>query len=276
MAHLQRSVHHPRWPVLRGAGAGALLTACVAATAWAAPQVVDLTTRPGVTQRFVYLAPTDPPKAAAVLFAGGNGGLKIQADGTFGALRGNFLVRTRRVFVDQGLAVAVLDAPSDRPAPAFLDGFRQTPEHVEDVKAVIAWLRQKAGAPVWLVGTSRGTQSAAFVATKLARSAGGPDGLVLTSTILLDPKGRAVPMMPLRNVAIPVLVVHHEQDGCALCPYAAIPSLMDKLTAAPAKELVTVTGGESRGDPCGAFAHHGYYGQDAQVATQIAAWIRAH
>ncbi len=53
--------------------------------------------------------------------------------------------------------------------------------HVADVKAVITWLRQQGYHRVWLIGTSRGTQSAAYVATSL--SEGGPDGLVLTSTI---------------------------------------------------------------------------------------------
>jgi pimeloyl-ACP methyl ester carboxylesterase len=253
----------------------ALIVVCAPATAQVAPQVIDVPTRGGVTERFVYLAP-ESAKAAVILFPGGNGGLQIQPDGNFKALGGNFLVRMRQQFVDNGLAVAIVDAPSDRQAPPFLDGFRQTPDHVADVKAVIAWLRQKANVPVWLIGTSRGTQSAAFIATQLPRSNGGPDGLVLTSSILIDKKGRPVPMMPLQNVAIPVLVVHHEQDSCALCPYAEVPNLMNMLRATPKKELITITGGESRGDPCEAFAHHGYNGQEAEVVAKIAAWIKAN
>jgi hypothetical protein len=35
------------------------------------------------------------------------------------------------------------DAPSDRQSAPYLGGFRQTTAHVEDVKAVIAWLRQE-------------------------------------------------------------------------------------------------------------------------------------
>jgi hypothetical protein len=39
-----------------------------------AQRVVDVPTRPGVIQRFLFAAPPQP-KAAVVLFAGGHGGL---------------------------------------------------------------------------------------------------------------------------------------------------------------------------------------------------------
>jgi alpha/beta superfamily hydrolase len=237
-------------------------------------KVVDISTRPGVTQRFLYLSP-DHPKAAVILFAGGHGGLQITEDGNIQWGANNFLVRTRQLFSDDGLAVVVIDAPSDRQAEPFLSGFRQTPGHVADVKAVIAWLRQKTQLPVWLIGTSRGTQSAAFVAIRLDKEDGGPDGLVLTSTILTDNKGRAVTEMPLERLTIPVLVVHHEQDGCKFCSFGDIPQLMEKLTNSPRKELITFKGGEDRGDPCGAMAHHGYNGLEKEVVARISQWIQA-
>jgi dienelactone hydrolase len=236
-------------------------------------RVVDIPTRPNVTQRFLYLSPENP-KAAVILFAGGHGGLRISQDGSFGWGKGNFLVRTRRLFAERGLSVAVIDAPSDRQRPPYLAGFRQSAEHVADIKTVIAWLRTQHHVPVWLVGTSRGTQSAAFIATQLGPKDGGPDGLVLTSTILSDDKGRPVPEMPLEKIAVPVLVVHHEQDGCRLCSYSDIPRLMKKLTAAPRKELFSVTGGANRGNPCEAYAHHGFNGLEKEVVGKIAEWIQ--
>jgi hypothetical protein len=36
------------------------------------------------------------------------------------------------------------------------------------------------------------------------RKAGGPDGIVLTATIVADPKSRSVPDMPLEKLEIPV------------------------------------------------------------------------
>jgi dienelactone hydrolase len=247
----------------------ALSLGLAAASPFAAAQkVVDVPTRPGVTQRFLYIAPA-APKAAVVLFAGGHGGLHISDSGAFGWGGGNFLVRSRQLFADQGLAVAVVDAPSDR---QNLNGFRDTPEHATDIKAVIAWLKDNAKVPVWLVGTSRGTQSAAYVATQLV-SGGGPDGIVLTSTILTDRRSSPVPDLPLETLKIPVLVVHHEEDGCRLCRFADMPLLMNKLAGLPRVELITYKGGSNVGDPCEARAYHGFNGLEPEVVSRIAAWI---
>lgn len=187
---------------------------------------------------------------------------------------GNFLVRTRQLFAEQALLVAVIDAPSDRQAAPFLQGFRQKPEHAADLKAVIAWLRESAKVPVWLVGTSRGTQSAGYVATELSGPE-GPDGVVLSSTILTDDKGRPVPAMPLGRIRVPVLVVHHEQDGCTHCAFSEIPALMGKLTSATRSQLLPFKGGNNQGDACEAMAYHGFNGLEKDVVQQTAAWIVA-
>jgi dienelactone hydrolase len=241
----------------------------------AAPRVVDIPTRTGVTQRFVYIVPSSAPKASVILFAGGHGGLQIKDGGSYGWGEGNFLVRTRQQFADAGFAVAVIDAPSDKQSPPYLGGNRQKPEHRSDVLAVIAWLKQQSPVPVWLVGTSRGTQSAAYIATEATPAQGGPDGLVLTSTILVDPGGRAVPKMPLETLTIPVLVVHHQQDGCKACPFSEIPAMMEKLAKTPKAELISVSGGQSRGDPCEAMAYHGFNGLEADVVAKISRWVIA-
>lgn len=244
-------------------------------TAWSqiTQTVIDIPTRPGVTQRFLLVSPNHF-KAAVILFAGGHGGLQIQNDGSLLWGATNFLVRTREMFASQGLLVAVVDAPSDRQTDPFLNRFRQTPEHVADIKAVIAWLRQQAQVPVWLVGTSRGTQSVAYIGTQAPLADGGPNGLVLTSTILVDANSRPVPLIPgLGNIRVPVLVGHHRQDECSLCPYSELPNLMNKLTGTPRKELLTFDGGQNFGDPCEAWAYHGFNGIESEVVTKIAQWI---
>ena len=235
--------------------------------------VVDIPSRPGVAQRVLLLEPP-APKATVLLFAGGHGGLQLSGTGSMNWGAGNFLVRTRQRFVEQGLTVAVVDAPSDRQSPPFLGGFRQTTEHAADIKAVIAAMRRKSNAPVWLIGTSRGTQSVAYLANALAGN-DAPDGIVLTSTVLKDPRSRGVLAMPLDRLRMPVLVVHHELDGCAVCAFGDIPALMAKLDAVPKKALLSFKGGTSVGDPCEAMAYHGYNGIEGDVVQQIAAWITA-
>lgn len=283
--------------------AGCCLLLALCAGAQAADTVVDLPTRPGVTQRMLVVSasapastsiststptpaptptptPTSAPAARGVmiLFAGGHGGLQLTPGGAIGWGRGNFLVRTRQQFADRGMLVALVDAPSDRQREPFLTGFRQTPEHAADIRAVIAWARKQAPAtadgradgsawPVWLVGTSRGTQSAAYIATALPAGE-GPDGLVLTSTILDDTRMLPVPALALEKLRMPVVVVHHALDGCRLCNIAGLPRLMAKLGSAPAT-LIEVQGGESRGDPCEAFAYHGFNGIEQDVVDKI-------
>ena len=249
-----------------------LLTAWPVAHAQS-PQTVDVPSRPGVTQRMLVIIP-DKPKAAVILFAGGDGGIGIGPDGKI-TRAGNFLVRSRQLFAEQGLTAVVIDAPSDKQFYPYLSGSRQSAEHVTDVKAVILWLRQQAKIPVWLIGTSRGTQSAGYIATLLPPAEGGPDGIVLTATMLTDRTSRAVPEMALDRLRVPVLVVHHRDDACRHCLMRDMPRLMDRLTAPPRRELMVFEGGISEGDPCEARAYHGFNGIEREVVRRIAAWITA-
>ena len=66
--------------LLRNAVAALLLAVFAhGANAQAAERVVDIPTRPGVTQRLLILAPQDP-KATVILFAGGHGGLQVATE----------------------------------------------------------------------------------------------------------------------------------------------------------------------------------------------------
>jgi pimeloyl-ACP methyl ester carboxylesterase len=251
--------------------AGAVWLAAVA-VAGAAEEVRTIPTRPGVTQSFLLVRPSDPPVATVVLFAGGHGALGLGA-GRLG-LAGNFLVRNRARFAGQGLLVAVLDTPSDR--PDGLDGFRTSAAHADDVRLVIAALRQVAAVPVWLVGTSMGTVSAASAAARLG--AAGADGLVLSSTVTRQGRERpeSVGDVRLRNVRVPTLVVHHRDDACRATPYADTLALLRDLRQAPRRELLTFQDGDPpRSGPCEAHSAHGFFGLDAEVVAAIAGWIKA-
>lgn len=234
-------------------------------------RMVDLPTREGVTQRLL-LQTVPQARGSVLLFPGGHGGLQLFQNGSMRWGDNNFLVRTRPLFASQGLNVALLDSPSDLQLPPFLARKRQSPEHVADVKAVIAWLRANGHGPVWLVGTSRGTQSVAHVATAL-QGADAPDGIVLTASILRDDESPPVPAMPLERIRVPALVVHHARDGCRLCPPAEAPSLVAALVNAPRRELFTLDGGTDRGRPCEAAGHHGFNGVEEPVVAHIARWI---
>ena len=251
------------------AAAGALL-AVVAPYAGAADDVRTIPSRPGVTQSFLLVRPPERATATVVLFAGGNGALHL-GSGRLG-LAGNFVVRNRARFAEHGLLVAVVDTPSDR--PAGLDGFRTTAAHADDLRAVIAALREEAAVPVWLVGTSMGTVSAANAAARLRT--GGPDGIVLSSTVTRQGRERpeSIGDVRMKDIHVTTLVVHHRQDACRATPYADTVGLMRDLAGAPRRELLTFEGGGTpQSGPCEGRAAHGYFGLDAEVVAAIAKWI---
>ena len=256
--------------ILSATLAGGLLV--VPATgAGAADDLRTIPSRPGVTQSFLLVRPAQPAVASVVLFAGGNGALHL--GGRKLGLGGNFLVRNRARFAEHGLLVAVVDSPSDR--PDGLDGFRTGAAHAEDVRAVIAALRREAAVPVWLVGTSMGTVSAASVAVRLAGT-GGPDGLVLTSSVTRQGRDRpeSVGDVRLKDIRVPTLVVHHKNDTCRATPFADATWLVRDLASTPRRELLSFEGGDPpQSGPCDARSPHGYFGLDAEVVAAIAKWI---
>ncbi len=236
----------------------------------AAEEVRTVPSRPGVTQSFLLVHPAERPVATVVLFSGGNGRLGL-GSGRLGP-GANFLVRTRGRFAEHGLLVAVVDAPSDR--PNGLDGFRASAAHADDVRAVLAALREEAAVPVWLVGTSMGTVSAANAAARL--TAGGPDGVVLTSTVTRQGRERpeSIGDVRLKDIRVPTLVVHHRQDACRATPYADTVGLLRDLSATPRRELLTFEGGATpQSGPCEPRAAHGFFGLDTEVVAAIARWI---
>lgn len=231
-----------------------------------------VTSRPGVTQSFILTEPPQPPIASVILFTGGEGVIGFPGPPPFP--RGdNFLVRNRDAFANRGLLVATIEVPTDH--PGGYGRFRTTEDHARDVAAVIAALRAKAAVPVWVIGTSRGTTSAVNAAARL--TTGGPDGLVITSSIMRTSRANLPTVFDagLEEVRIPTLVVHNEADTCMVTPAADVHALIGRVRAAR-KELRLMRGGATGGSgesACGPFAAHGYYGIDAEVVKVIADWI---
>jgi hypothetical protein len=58
----------------------------------------------------------------------------------------------------------------------------------------------------------------------------------------------------LDEIRVPTLVVHHENDRCAVTPYADAQALLRQLKQTPKKEFMAFRGGSSAGDPCEGFA----------------------
>lgn len=243
--------------------------AVLASAAARADQIVTLKTRADATQTYLLLADTDAkPQAVAVMFPGGQGQVRLPADISQLKLgpRGNFLVRTRGLFRDRELAVAIIDSPSDREA-GMDDGFRTGRAHAEDIGAVIGDLRGRfPSAKMFLVGTSRGTLSVAYLGRSLGSAV---DGVVLTSSVFQGTRrGMGLSGFDFGAIKAPLLFVHHADDGCRACPYGAAQSL------GRTYPLITVRGGKpAESDECDPLSAHGYFGKEAETVSAIKSWM---
>lgn len=234
----------------------------------AAPdKLVKIDTRPGVTVSFWYMK---RPGAAAtlVLLPGGAGGIGFK-DGI--PRSNNFLTRSRDLFAANGFNVAVVGKPTDTEDLDY--NFRISPQHMQDLRKVVAYLKHDARAPVWLIGTSMGTISAAAAAIDFGNSELA--GVVLTSSITRFDKTGAVPRQHLDRIRIPVLVMHHEKDACPICRPHEVSYITKGLTQAPVIKQIMVKGGTGvQGDPCGALHWHGYIGMEKEAVDLISDWIK--
>jgi pimeloyl-ACP methyl ester carboxylesterase len=238
--------------------------------------IMSVPSRPGVTQSFLLVRPDREPVGSVVLFSGGGGNLRLaQRRGLDGHT--NFLVRNRTRFAAHGFVVAVVDAPSDR-ATDGLTLFRSTAGHAQDVHAVIEALRRLSPAPVWLVGTSMGSVSAANAAARLAGGPAAPDGLVLSSSVTRHSRRERESLSDVRlgAIAVPTLIVHHKDDECPVTPHRDAVALPKELKKAPTVEVVTFEGGDpAQSAACEPLSPHGFFGLDGAVVERIARWMGA-
>ncbi|MBI3714793.1 MAG: hypothetical protein HY255_02230 [Betaproteobacteria bacterium] len=268
-----------------------LLFACVC-PAQPAPrdgcdEVLSIRTGSDNTMRYAYAPPpaSDAPgkSITLVLLPGGAGFIDLDEQGCARKLKGNSLIRSLSDFAREGFGTALVDAPADYQSDDGLGGYRTAKQHAEDLGKVIAEIRKKTNGAVWVVGTSRGSISAANAASRL-KGAALPDGVVLTSILTSGTTSgkrlyvaQTVFDLPLEDIRLPALLIGHANDTCARSP----PGLMEsvaKRVSSPRKQVVTVTGGPAFNGSglaaCEGHAPHGYTDQEAEVAAGMARFIR--
>jgi hypothetical protein len=249
-----------------------LLLAVVAPSA-TAQEIVTLSTRPGVTQSFFIANRGErKPAAAALLLIGGGGNIRLRhEEGQIKFGERNFLPRSRREFIRNGVLPVILDNPSDQQAgDGMSDGFRESAAHAVDIRAVLGEVKKRyPGLPVFLVGTSRSTLSVAYLAKSIHSDVAGA---VLSSSLFYTGGGvrarQVLAGFDWPAIKMPLLFVHHEDDGCGATPYREAARLGRQFP------LITVRGGKpSESGPCDPLAPHGFFGREAETIDAIAGWM---
>ncbi|WP_243973239.1 alpha/beta hydrolase [Methylobacterium sp. J-026] len=237
----------------------------------AGERVINLPLGGGVDQRVLYDAPPHP-RATLVMLPGGSGDIGVRRDGDL-RHEDNFVVRTRADWVARGYAVLIPDTVDQ----ANLRGLRSSPAYGQLVNGLAAYARDRASAPVFLVGTSQGT-IAAINGAAHARS-GLIAGLVLTESVSVPGQRSTETVFDADpgGVRVPVLVVANRDDACDVAPPEMAPRIAATMTRSPSVRVLAVSGGMQRSDrACGSLSPHGYYGIEQEVVGGIAGWLQTH
>jgi hypothetical protein len=218
-----------------------------------------------------YLKDAKAFKHGIALFPGHPGIMKLREESGQPRFeqRGNFLVRSRRHWLDAGTLVVVLDAPSDQWA-TFSQSFRETPRYGADVAALLGEVARRYPVEEWtFVGTSEGSVSAFHAARMNPQLAGR---LILTASLFQPTNnGPGLSWVSLDRLSSLLLWVHHESDPC---PYTAYRDAR-RFAERSRSPLVTVRGGgPERGDRCAAFTAHGFVGVERETVLAMRAWVK--
>jgi hypothetical protein len=210
-------------------------------------------------------------KHGIALFPGHPGIMKLKSENGRPQyeMRGNFLVRARRHWLDEETLIAVIDAPSDE-WTNFSQAFRATARYGTDIAAVLSEIGKRSPVGEWtFVGTSEGSISAFHAARMnpaLARR------VILTSSLMSPTRnGPGLSNARFEELAAPLLWVHHQDDPCEHTAYREAKRYAEKSM----RPLLTARGGgPEKGGACQAFTAHGYVGVEREVVLAMRSWVK--
>ncbi len=246
-----------------------LCLAMVSVWAHAEENMVKLDVGREAAQLPVYVMTQPEAVATLILLPGGDGGSGKIVDGQ--PTSKNFLNRSRGLFFAEKFNVLVAFRATDLQGLDY--DYRVSANHMQEIAAVIRHARQLSPAPVWLIGTSRGTVSGTAATIALPKDM--VQGLVLTSSVTSKKTG-AIAMQEIGKIGVPTLVVHHKNDACKICVPHEAARIVGGLKSSGIKKFLMVEGGSDPvGDPCEAQHWHGFINYEQETVRMISQWIKA-
>ena len=230
--------------------------------------------RSPVFQRAILAKPAKPTDTALLYFRGYPGIARIQSVADKQRNLQPFMRMNQRIFEEEGIALVVMDCPTDqwsvldgRPT-GCLDGYRSSKEHADDVRSVIAKLRDEHGfSKIFVMGHSLGTISSRWLAKNLGSEINGSIHSASMNGLNRQGLANSLSGFSYDGIAAPVLHVHNENDACPYTPYSIVKEYAGE-------NLVTVRGGVPAGDPCGGTHLHSFQGREELVVRSIISWIK--
>lgn len=229
-----------------------------------------------VVQRAILLKPSTPSDTALLFYRGWSGIANIKTENDW-KRNLNYLQNNTGLFSQAGIALVVMDCPSDENsiAPgntplACNDDYRSSLKHTDDVKKIMATIKEKYGiTKFYIMGHSYGTISSKWLAKNLGNEIQG--SIHSAAMTHASPRNRAygysVESFDMSALKAPVLNIHHGDDQCVHTPYSTV-------TAYSKNNLVTVKGGEGTGDVCGGTHLHSMGGREEETSKAVIKWIK--
>lgn len=185
------------------------------------------------------------------------------------SLTGNFLIRARRHLADERIATLIVDCRSDATSPCSAR-YQASPQRQQDVQRLIDEVRRRLPSirSVWLVGTSMGTISSAYMPLHAPEAyAGAIHTAGITEPDAPGSYGEMARVDLRKTTHTAHFIVHHRDDPCALTTWRGAQRWSREFGA----PLLTVTGGSGfTGPACMAHTEHGFKGREPEVMRAIA------
>jgi len=229
-----------------------------------------------VVQRAILLKPSIPADTALMFYRGWSGIANIKTENDW-KRNLNYLQNNTDLFAQAGIALVVMDCSSDenRIAPgntplACNDDYRSSVKHADDVKKIMAVLKEKYGiTKFFIMGHSYGTISSKWLAKNLGNEIQG--SIHSAAQTVASPRMRAygysAESFDMGSLKAPVLNIHHGDDQCIYTPYSTV-------LAYSKNNLITVKGGIPNGDVCGGGHYHSFEGREEATSKALIQWIK--
>lgn len=223
-------------------------------------QVFDVPYKDDAPTR-TLLTPVKNAKAVVLLFPGGGGVLNLQDDGS--TTNGHTFVRSKDLWAQYGIDSVLVDTPYD--LGAGMRNSRSIRDHQQRILNVVNYYKEKLNLPVWIFGHSMGTVSV----TEFVN--GGKEKEKLISGVIVAGTYRSATVDS--DITVPVLAIHHVDDGCASTPFASSERIIENRPKKLSSQFIQIDGGISEGDVCGSRAYHGFNQKEPEFIKAAAQFI---
>jgi len=187
--------------------------------------------------------------------------LRLQDDGTTKNM--HTFVRSKGLWAQYGISAVLVDTPND--LGNTRNNARFGKNHQQRILNVVRYYKDKFNLPIWLFGHSMGSTSVVTFANQ------GNEWQALIAGAAVA--GTHFTAIMDKEVTLPVLAIHHRQDGCKYNPVSASEDIIRSRPANVRSQLTIIDGGENSGHVCLSMAYHGFNQREGQLIEAAAKFL---